>query len=462
MWSLLFKRPLASAVARRMPKQRLFYANYSQRTTRRTRRISPDNVSAVVSWLLMSHALWITLSTTTFVSGVVYLLSSTDRGQQWLTKRLSNYLTKSTGVTVLFDHNTHWSHNWGRGTIQCHNLYMSRRPCPLDSRITTHSIWQRVKWAINDNVLVQMDHFQDGDYTQFDLTVESCELSLSFNKWLNGRGILESVAIQGVRGVIDRTHLKPVITQPNQPRTPMRYVRKPGDFEIGKVKVTDLLVTLYQPNGFRPFQISIVNCILPQLRKQWLLHDILCGDTINGTFDDSMFILQKKQQLQLSHFRIDHLNIDHLNSGTVGPFGWISRGFIDIQTNIHYPSTNKALQFDIDLQLKHVRAEIPFFNNEFMTFRNKTLVKPIVGYINSHRTYIPIQCSLEKPLEDFNGSWTVYDSNLVQDLSWKCWDSFEMYVMDQEQKSLRIKKVAFWSVQVFLQALLMALGSISQ
>ena len=461
-------------------------SSFSCNNNRWYTKINPDNVSAVLSWVLMSHALWIVLSTTTFVSGLLYLVSSTQSGQNWISLKLSNYLTQSTGINILFEQ-AKLKHNWTHGTIQCHNLYLSRRPQQqstlFSSTSTTVSenydkvrndIIQRVKWALNDNILVQLDHFDDGDYTQFDLVIDSCEVSLSFWKWLNGKGIIEDISFSGVRGIIDRTHFKPILNQDTSIDVPLpKYKRRLGDFEIDKFKISDLLVMVYQPNGFRPFPVSVFHCQLPRLRKQWLLYDFINGDSISGTFDDSLFVLQK--QLTNSHFRIDKLNIDHLNSGIIGPFSWITHGFVDIETNIAFSkvttshnkkknnaNNNENINFDIKLQLKDLKAEIPFFKNQFMTYKNKALIKPIVGYINSHRTYIPIQCSLQKPIGDFDGSWTIYDSNLMQDLSWKCWDAFATYVNDEEQKTLRIKKVTIWSAQLLIQVILMALGSISQ
>ena len=484
----------------------VFIRNYSSSNSKQWyTKVNPDNVSAVISWVLMSHALWIALSTTTFVSGLLYLISSTKSGQNWISLKLSSYLSQSTGIAILFEQ-AKLKHNWTHGTIQCHNLYLSRRPqvsatatatatttttttssaeVPQDYDKDRNDIIQRVKWALNDNILVQLDHFDDGDYTQFDLVIDSCEVSLSFWKWLNGKGIIEDISFSGVRGIIDRTHLKPVLDQNSAVDVTLpKYKRRPGDFEIDKFKISDLLVIVYQPNRFRPFPVSIFHCQLPKLRKQWLLYDLINGDSISGTFDDSLFVLQR--QLTSSHFRIDKLNIDHLNAGTVGPFGWITHGVVDIETNIKFSkmgvitddnnsttNTNNhannnqdhtdegSINFDVKLQLKDLKAEIPFFKNQFMTYKNKALVKPIVGYINSHKTYIPIQCFLQKPMEDFDGSWTIYDSNLVQDLSWKCWDAFATYVNDEEQRTLRIKKVTIWSAQLFIQVILMALGSIA-
>lgn len=475
MWRQVVGINIRNVSLRRTPvKLPCSYRLYSTQRVKRpwSKRISPDNVSAVVSWVLWSHAVWIAVSTTTFVSGLLYVVSSTESGQNWTTNKLSNYLTQSTGVKILFEQ-AKLKHNWTHGTIQCHNLYLSRRPQLIQSSDSTkdhdqerNDIIQRVKWALNDNILVQMDHFQNGDFTQFDLVIESCEVSLNFWKWLNGKGIIEDLSLSGMRGIVDRTHLKPI--DPNSTITQPKYMRKPGDFEIDKFKINDMLVTLYQPNGFRPFQISVFHCQLPQLRKQWLLYDMLNGDSVSGTCDDSMFVLQR--QHSTSHFRVDKLNVDHLNGGAMNtPFGWITHGFVDIESNLTFPSqssssseiTNPNVKFDIKLQLKDVKAEIPFFRNEFMTYKNKALVKPIVGYINSHKTYIPIECTLDKPIPDFNGAWTVYDSNLIQDVSWKCWDAFALYVTDEQRKTLRIKKVTFWSVQLFLQVVFMALGSIA-
>ena len=44
----------------------------------------------------------------------------------------------------------------------------------------------------------------DGNYTQFDLTIESVDVTLSFVKWMNGKGLVENAEVRGVRGVVGK------------------------------------------------------------------------------------------------------------------------------------------------------------------------------------------------------------------------------------------------------------------
>src|SRR5690606_8690432 len=98
---------------------------------------------------------------------------------------------------------------------------------------------------------------EDTNYTQFDVTIDEVAVTLSFAKWMNGKGLLKDVEVKGVRGVVDRTHVH--WGEGIDPRS-YRHIHEPGDFEIESFKLEDLLVTVYQPDGFRPFAFSIFNC----------------------------------------------------------------------------------------------------------------------------------------------------------------------------------------------------------
>ena len=63
-----------------------------------------------------------------------------------------------------------------------------------------------------------------------------------------------------------------------------------------------------------------------------------------------------------------------------------------------------------------------------------------------------------KNINDFSGSWTVYDSLLMDDILAVVYDNFVDYVADEEARLLRIQKLGFWSLQVFLQVLVIGLG----
>lgn len=195
----------------------------------------------------------------------------------------------------------------------------------------------------------------DGNYTQFDVTLNTVNVTLSFVKWWNGRGLLKDVEIKGVRGVIDRTSVQ--WSGENVDPKSYRHEHQPGDFEIDSFKMEDLLVTIHQPKGFRPFSVSIFSCELPQLRKQYLFYDFLSANHMSGSYDGSLFTIHPRQVHGVlpgqersadplgepdawkkhSRLRIDGLKIDHLNRGVEGPFGWIYEGNVDIVADVRFP-----------------------------------------------------------------------------------------------------------------------------
>jgi distribution and morphology protein 31 len=326
--------------------------------------------------------------------------------------------------------------------------------------------------------------------------MDTVNVTLSFVKWFNGKGMLRDVEIKGIRGVIDRVHVK----TPAEPVDPAIYkhTHQPGDFELDSFKMEDLLVTVYQPGGFRPFSVSIYQCDLPQLRKQWLFYDFLSANMMSGSFDNSLFTLHPRQThnytgSQLNHgrelegepeqwkkhtrFRIDALHIDHLNRGVEGPLSWIREGNVDIVADIMFPADdndsiakvmsdfydrmeatvtsngrpelipgsnailqvndeenhtplpqeappaprptdddNRFMIMDLKVHLNDVRSTVPLFTSD-ISYVNNALIRPIVAYINSKNAFIPVNCRVVKRRSEFDGSWTIFDSGLMDDLS---------------------------------------------
>ena len=433
---------------------------------------------------------------------------------------------------------------WKDGRISFKNVFASRRPGNIKDKRNVQKGSSATAAAAAAAAVHAEEGFgkehaiiphhdeeeEDANYTQFDVTIDEVAVTLSFAKWMNGKGLLKDVEVKGVRGVVDRTHV--VWEDGVDPRS-FRYVHQPGDFELESFKMEDLLVTVYQPDGFRPFSISIFNCDLPQLRKQWLFYDFLSANNMSGSYDDSLFTIHPRQshgisttqQLlsnensggiawkKMSRLRIDGLNIDHLNVGVEGPFSpfsWIERGNVDIiadvilpedgdeldfgkvvqeivdrvektvasttnpqpyaspfaflqKPNFSFPETlqpptlppqppsesassesplpesttalevvqpvvvqpvstqqkdsdNRYIVMDLHLQLNDIRAAVPLFTNE-LSYVNNALIRPIVAYMNSRKTYIPIHCRVIKRTSEFDGSWTIYDSGLMDDMS---------------------------------------------
>ncbi|SSD62174.1 related to Mitochondrial distribution and morphology protein 31 [Saccharomycodes ludwigii] len=409
--------------------------------------------------------------------------------------------------------------DWKGGKITFNNVFVSKRPQVNNagagvtgkkikntfSKGSQREAAERAKLALSEKqLLINENSFDKGNYAQYDLTIDQVNVSLNFSKWFSGKGIIDELEINGVRGVVDRTHV--IWKEHDDPRNYLN-VHKPGDFELDKFVMNDVLFTLYQPNGFRPFKVSIFNCELPRLRKHWFFYDLLNATAISGTYDNSLFTIHKKFTPDsgkkqhnyiyvddpitiVTTMRVDNLNIDHLNAGIKGPFGWITRGQVDMVGNIRvvpisatgkipvivnpkeflenlllssdydHMKNNKMI-IDFYLKLHNVEAQVPLLTSE-LSYINNALIRPIVGYINSRKaTYIPINCRIVKNLDDFAGSWTIYDSLLMDNLSEKVYDSFAAYVVDDERRSLRVKRIGFWSLQLMLQLILMSLGALA-
>lgn len=381
------------------------------------------------------------------------------------------------------------------------------------------------------------------------MTIANVNVTLSFLNWWNGKGLLKDVEVKGVRGVIDRTCLQSS-TEQIDPLS-WRHEHHPGDFEMESFKLEDLLLTVYQPDGFRPFTVSIYSCSLPQLRKQWLFYDFLSANHMSGSYDGSLFTIHPKQVpgvvsnsigeanawKKLSRLRIDGLKIDHLNRGVEGPFGWIYEGNVDIIADVALPAdindgitqvlsdfydqleeaviTNRhrfirhvnqtapeilppifrstpdqRLEFhrsghlseafdiphepeedtppptdddrryllmDFRIHLNDVKATVPLFTSS-LTYVNQALVRPIVAYINAKRTYIPITCRIVKRASDFDGSWSVYDCGLMNDMSAETYEAFAKDIENQQSRVRRFKKVGFWTLSLAVHALFMGMA----
>ncbi|RDA82670.1 hypothetical protein CP532_0374 [Ophiocordyceps camponoti-leonardi (nom. inval.)] len=312
-----------------------------------------DEWGAFVSWFMLGHLVWILVGTTTFFSIIIFSIN-TVFAQETLAKWVGDYLTQSAGVTVVFE--SAIVPKWRNGVIAFRNVYVSRRPGQVESSVSKGSS-DAAAVAAAAHVAASPAAVDDGNYTQFDVTIANINVTLSFLNWWNGKGLLRDVEVTGVRGIIDRTSVR----WPQEQINPLSYRHRhePGDFEIESFKLEDLLLTVHHPNGFRPFTASIYSCELPQLRKQWLFYDFLSASHMSGSFDGSLFTIHPQQVhgvasshgkramaepggastwKKCSRLRIDGLRIDHLNRGVEGPFGWIYEGNVDIVADVMFPA----------------------------------------------------------------------------------------------------------------------------
>ncbi|KAG9236890.1 mitochondrial distribution and morphology protein-like protein 31 [Amylocarpus encephaloides] len=498
---------------------------------RSTRPWNVDDWSAFASWFVLGNIVWVFVGTTTFFSLVIFSIN-TVFAQETLARWIGDYLTQSAGIKVVFESAV--VPKWKNGVITFHNVFVSRRPGQEKAKVRKGSSITAAAAAAAErqaeSELQPGEEEEDTNYTQFDVTIGTVNVTLSFVKWWNGKGLLRDVEIKGVRGVIDRTlvHWGSEYVDPRS----YRHEHHLGDFEMDSFKMEDLLVTIHQPNGFRPFSVSIFSCELPQLRKQWLFYDFLSANNMSGAFDGSLFTIHPRQVhgfagahheeqeeegnpwKKHSRLRIDGLKIDHLNRGVDGPFGWIHEGNVDIVADVMLPAEaddsivkvmsdfydrmeatvtsnrymhilerssstadlltpeNRAaakkeklhrdddkrfLVMDLRVHLNDVKAAVPLFTRD-LSYINQALIRPIVAYINSQKTFIPINCRIVKRASEFDGSWTIFDSGLMEDLSAETYEAFAKDVVDTQQRMRRLKKVGFWSISLAIQALFMGMA----
>ncbi|GAB7340596.1 hypothetical protein MBLNU457_7004t1 [Dothideomycetes sp. NU457] len=489
-------------------------------TIRSYRPFNTDELSALFSWVFLGHVIWIIVGTTTFFSLAIFAVN-TVFAQETLAGWVGNYLTKSSGCQVVFE--SAIVPKWGDGVITFSNVFVSRRPGQGKAKVSKGSSLTAAA-AAAERAKEQGEGSQeveDTNYTQFDVSIDTINVTLSFTKWFNGKGPLEDVEIKGVRGVIDRTNVR---SDPTRDPRSYKHEHNTGDFEIDSFKMEDLLVTMYQPHDFRPFSISIYNCELPRLRKQWLFYDFMSASNMSGSFDDSLFTIHPRQThshtgigiaetpgdpamwKKHSRIRIDGLNIDHLNRGVHGPFGWIYEGNVDIAADIMFPADEdgsvakmmsdfydrmeatvknahvhtthnhdtsdhhdetpikekpsdepRFIIMDLRVHLNDVRASVPLFTHD-ISYVNNAFIRPIVAYINSKRSFIPVNCRVVKRTNDFDGSWTIFDSGLMEDLSKETYEAFARDIGDDTQRVRRLKKVGLWTIQLAAQALFIGLA----
>lgn len=484
------------------------------------RPFNTDDYSAVFSWLVMGNVLLFFLATTTFFSLVIFTFN-TVFAQEFVARKMGEFITKNSNLTVTFESAV--VPGWSDGRISFRKCFVSRRP-KLSTKFTKGSQAEAYAASVQGSSNTTEDEiYDDGNYTQFDLTIEEVNLSLSFNKWVNGTGMVENLEIKGLRGVVDRGH---VHWDPDDDATNYKNVYQPGDFEINDFKMEDVLFKLIQPSDFRHFDVAIYNCELSKLRKHWLFYDFLNANIMSGSYDNALFTVHKKQRLddfnkdysgemsdtwkRITRLRVDSLEIDHLNTGLEGPFGWITSGKVDMIGDVMVPQENKDLNMselvtiiaesikkeanryrnpevpmkslhpdhhmrltssdyndilkyfvlDLTIRLNNVRATVPFQTPE-LSYINYALIRPIVAYINSKNTFIEIKSRIVKNIADFSGSWTVYDSLLMDDISEEVYDNFVDYVADEEARVARMKKVGFWSIQLLFQVIVFGLGALT-
>ena len=134
----------------------------------------------------------------------------------YIARAISDYLTSETGVTIIFE--SAIVPKWKDSRISFKNVYVSRHPSTLEAGrperrhehpagvgydVGNHPAYHRVGEEDDDNEGTDTPlEDEDLNYTMFDVTIDSVDVTLSLWQWLDGKGLVEDAVIKGVRGVI--------------------------------------------------------------------------------------------------------------------------------------------------------------------------------------------------------------------------------------------------------------------
>lgn len=298
--------------------------------------------------------------------------------QEYVARWISDYLTSAAGVTVIFE--SAIVPQWGASTITFRNVYVSRRPqgsiqdgeAPHPTKTSTATPPSPVPSLSSDvppDTYLDPPRAAEGDnYTMFDINFDEVEVTLSLRRWLDGKGLVKDAKVKGVRGVMDRRSVWWDASKTLEPAD-FRHPTGSGDFELESFQVEDFLVTVYQPGGQRPYNVSIFNARYGPFRKRWLFYDMLAAESMTGQFDNCLFSLHMPQKLgkhagdaggsnvkRMARFRIDGLPIEHAQyaSGFTGVVSWFTSGKLDAVLDIKFPQHPD----DDDVDIKAIFEDI--------------------------------------------------------------------------------------------------------
>lgn len=144
---------------------------------------------------------------------------------EFLARKISDYLTRETGWTVVFE--SAIVPKWKDGQISFKRTYISRHP-DVDPFLAVNK--DQISGHPAHNAATRLDahlptvhHHEEDDHdsiaalqtqiqeltpeqriTTFDLEVDTVDVVLSLRRWLDGKGLIESAAVKGVRGIVGK------------------------------------------------------------------------------------------------------------------------------------------------------------------------------------------------------------------------------------------------------------------
>ncbi|KAJ2002698.1 Mitochondrial distribution and morphology protein 31, mitochondrial precursor [Coemansia thaxteri] len=106
-----------------------------------------------------------------------------------------------------------------------------------------------------------------------------------------------------------------------------------------------------------------------------------------------------------------------------------------------------AVHVDLQVEFNDIRATVPLSMPALgYPLLSSVLVRPIVAYMNAHRTSLPMRCQLRLRLDDFDGAWSFWDSGADSLITQGIGAAFAQLVQNERERNRRLKLVGWWSL----------------
>jgi hypothetical protein len=457
--------------------KKTFKSRRQQRKEKRKekRKTIEDELLTFLLWFLYSNTLVLVLTSGAILSFSLFIFNSI-KFQEYLTGIVGNYLSKVTGYKITFD--STMIPLWKKKSVIFKNITIQynvdtvkeMQQKDIKKKQRKQKLLKYLTFNRNKiETTVEKEIEIDNNFTYCDLNIDEIDMSISPLKLIRGKNFIKKCIIKGVRGNIDRRN---IYDDPNLVYDPSLERRKHYDrgFVINKLSIEDMSVNMLCKN-FRPYKMAIFNADLSIFRLRYMVHDILSANSIVGMLDSSLFSIYRPHHnayrrshlkgipdIKKSYLKINGLPIDFLNKGDPGPFGWINRGTIDINTTLEIPQLfknpieevelDKTIPFtaSFEIKLDNLKATVPVKPPE-LSYMTNALIRPTVAFINSnHTTTIPLFFEFELPLDNFDGSWTLYDSEIADAFGTGMSTSIAELVKNERERNKAMKQVSLWSL----------------
>jgi distribution and morphology protein 31 len=384
---------------------------------------SLDKIVGLLQLLFVFPGFIILVATTTVLGFIIWIINRSEKWQEWMNYYVGLYLSNQTGCDITFKSAVY---SWKEGTIKLNKLDIIRDPKRFPPE-------------------------RDPNVSTIVLHAECVDVQISLLWWIQGNGWLKEVRGNGVRGFVDRRYL-----HFSENWIPPKRRWKRGSVYLTKLLLTDVQISLFNPNPKREIPIAIYTLDCNRFRQQWLLYDLLSSDIAVGSFDNCLFTLRRaadilrKEDTFASFLKINGLPFDLVSStSATGPISWITEGTFDLEVDLHFvdeyaeneyeaqsapPNAHNYLQMDFRLKLKNLHASVPLKPKE-LTYLSSALVHPVVAYMNANYTSIPLEFSLKIPKVEFDGVWTPHEVRLFDKISEAVAAAFIVLVNEQKKPS---------------------------